>query len=699
MQPTVSTASNQLDPQAVNLAKAIRQTESKGDFNAKGASGEWGAYQYTKPTWDADNKAFGTNYEYGKATPEQQNELAYKKIKSLKDQGHNVGQVASIWNSGKPEWEGKKGVNKYGVKYDVPAYVDSVARTYQQYKQGNSNATPVPNASTVGNAQMGQPEQPQQSGGAWFKSNPDDSALEAGAKALGNTPQSAFNFAKGLVSSVNPLNIVKNIGEIGSQFSELSKESGGAGNALVKTLGGIPKATAETLVPQGVRQAVTGDIAGATKSFTEDPFGQTAPVVLALEGGAKLADNLSTKSAMAKYASEPYTQKTIPKPTTTYSDAFGKGVETIAKPAMGGVNALGKVASLPLKVAGSFLSHLTSLDTSTIAKVLSDPAEFSKIKQESLNRPNIASEFSDAIDNFIETKRDTGTEYNAIRTMDKPVPVPSDLITKVLGEYKLGLKKGKVTFDTKSLTRDAGDVRAIQHFVDNWGKKVGKTITAEEYLNMRGDIEKIAKHGKEIGTNKGAARVGKTLYDTANKEIGSKIPGLRDLDSKMSPLIEQYKQIKKDFLNPDGTFKDGAINKIANATGKGKVNLLSRMEEIAPGIGKKIELLKAVEDIERAKGIKVGSYTRSLLEGGAMVTGNIPLVISAILTAPGNAVAILRSAGLAAAQIPPLLAYLKLLAGDVPKEVLKKGSFNQDALQSQSKGLLPLRSPSPSSRQ
>lgn len=140
---------NQLDPTVVNLAKAIRQTESGGDFAAKGKSGEYGAYQYTPDTWNADAAKYGVNAPLESATPQQQNEVAYKKLADLKSQGYNVGQIASIWNSGKPEWEGNVGTNKFGVKYDTPQYVNSVAKTYQSYKQGNG-AVITPTASTVG---------------------------------------------------------------------------------------------------------------------------------------------------------------------------------------------------------------------------------------------------------------------------------------------------------------------------------------------------------------------------------------------------------------------------------------------------------------------------------------------------------------------------------------------------------------------
>lgn len=137
--PVQTTNSNGLDPDAVNLAKAIRQTESGGNFQAQGKSGEYGAYQYLPSTWATDSQKYlGQAVPLQSATPEQQNEVAYKKIKDLKDQGNNVGQIASIWNSGSPDWQGKVGTNQYGVAYDTPAYVDKVAHTYQQIKSSSS---------------------------------------------------------------------------------------------------------------------------------------------------------------------------------------------------------------------------------------------------------------------------------------------------------------------------------------------------------------------------------------------------------------------------------------------------------------------------------------------------------------------------------------------------------------------------------
>lgn len=156
MQPQTQTTSTagSLDPQAVTLAKAIRQTESGGNFQAQGKSGEYGAYQFTEPTWQTQSKKYGLNIPLKQATPEQQNEVAYKQIKEWKDQGYNPGQIASLWNSGKPDAyldPSYTGTNSHGVKYDVPAYAKSVATAYQTLKQGGQVGIDPNNPSSTNN--------------------------------------------------------------------------------------------------------------------------------------------------------------------------------------------------------------------------------------------------------------------------------------------------------------------------------------------------------------------------------------------------------------------------------------------------------------------------------------------------------------------------------------------------------------------
>lgn len=165
----------QLDPTVVNLAKAIRQTETGGDFNASGASGEHGGYQFTEPTWQRYASRYGINTPLKQATPEQQNAVAYNKIKEWKDKGFDVTQIASMWNAGDAEpnaYSGKFsdgspsiGQNKFKVKYDVPKYAESVAKAYTTLKGGGQVSQDPNNPSSLVGTQKAQPSFMEQVGG------------------------------------------------------------------------------------------------------------------------------------------------------------------------------------------------------------------------------------------------------------------------------------------------------------------------------------------------------------------------------------------------------------------------------------------------------------------------------------------------------------------------------------------------------
>ena len=112
-------------PTAQKLANAIKTVESGGNYNAKGASGESGAYQFMPSTWKSWAQQYLGNAN-APMTKENQDKVAIMRIQDLLDQGYSAQQVALIWNGGQPVV--KKGVNKYGVSYDSGAYADKVLR-------------------------------------------------------------------------------------------------------------------------------------------------------------------------------------------------------------------------------------------------------------------------------------------------------------------------------------------------------------------------------------------------------------------------------------------------------------------------------------------------------------------------------------------------------------------------------------------
>ena len=139
----------QLDQDVVRMAKAIREAESGNrPVTPQEGAGFGGAsrYQYSHDTW----KGVAQKYLGDANAPlslENENKATYLRIKDWKDQGYNLGQVASMWNAGEGRpnayRENHKGVNQYGVAYDTPSYAEKVAQNYQKLKgQGGGHYVP-----------------------------------------------------------------------------------------------------------------------------------------------------------------------------------------------------------------------------------------------------------------------------------------------------------------------------------------------------------------------------------------------------------------------------------------------------------------------------------------------------------------------------------------------------------------------------
>lgn len=144
-----------LDPEAVNLARAIRKQESGGDYNRTGDDGSsLGAYQWNnqpagksvplkKGEIPSNFKAWAkeVGLDANDFSPKNQDMVAYKKIKKLKDAGNNVVDIAAIWNGGDAKRQDPNYVTPSGLPsqkkgiYDVPAYAKAVNDYYQGLKE------------------------------------------------------------------------------------------------------------------------------------------------------------------------------------------------------------------------------------------------------------------------------------------------------------------------------------------------------------------------------------------------------------------------------------------------------------------------------------------------------------------------------------------------------------------------------------
>jgi len=303
----------QLDQDAVNLAKAIRQTESNGNFQARGKSGEVGGYQFMPETWRRYSKQYlGRDVPIESATPEEQNEVAYKRVKEWKDKGYNPGQIASMWNAGEgaanayqdPSY---KGVNDKGVEFDVPAYAAKVAQAYHQFK-GQPTAAQTPEGLT-GNAypvDLGRQGVAQQTG------------QKTVGGFLGNVGKSAANVIGSTVEAiVHPIQTGKALVGTGVGFAQklipgeqkqeryadaligYAKDRYGSGQAIKDTLYNDPVGAL-----LDASTAVTGGGAAASKLGALSKAGKLADVGEAVSSVGRAIDPISVAGGLKSAAAD-----------------------------------------------------------------------------------------------------------------------------------------------------------------------------------------------------------------------------------------------------------------------------------------------------------------------------------------------------------------------------------------------------------
>lgn len=117
-----------------SLLHAFLIAESGGDYSAPGLSGEYGGYQFLPDTWRMYcKKLIGRVLDI--TIPANQDLVARKKLERLIHAGYSDKQIAAIWNCGSSNYENRRGINKYGVYYDVPAYVEKVTKLADAYKK------------------------------------------------------------------------------------------------------------------------------------------------------------------------------------------------------------------------------------------------------------------------------------------------------------------------------------------------------------------------------------------------------------------------------------------------------------------------------------------------------------------------------------------------------------------------------------
>lgn len=137
---------NNLDPQILNIVKALAYTENGGQPDVEnpksGASGEEKSiFQFMPDTW----KEYSTQAS-GKVlplTPENEATVVYAKVASWLKQGKSPQQIFSMWNAGEQNpdayKQNYKGTNREGIAYNTPKYVKTATKYLTQFEKESQN--------------------------------------------------------------------------------------------------------------------------------------------------------------------------------------------------------------------------------------------------------------------------------------------------------------------------------------------------------------------------------------------------------------------------------------------------------------------------------------------------------------------------------------------------------------------------------
>jgi hypothetical protein len=638
-----------LDPQVLKVLHAIRSVESQGNYNAVGDNGSsMGAFQWnngptpvqpgqTPKNWQNAAKQF-LGDPNAPMTPENQNYVAYQQISAYKAQGLSPNSIDALWNGAKPD-----PTQPGQYLHNNPQRLTTFQNALTQEGAGQNNGSTItPN----------QPEKPPSLQGF-----------------LGNTLSSAGNFAGNLVNAaIHPIQTVQGLGSMAAGGLQ---ELGGQQNQNTQAFDNLKNYFVQRYnSPQALLHT----------AYT-DPVGLAADVsaALGLAGGV-----VGGVSKLADVAGLTGTADVV----GSAGDVLNTG-SRLANPLTPAIAGVGKVLSSSgieglAKTVGSQLEGLKPQD---MENIIANPSAYTPEQIANVTRLNLSQEVASALQDQIAQHSDTGAGYELLKqegavpagyenvTNAPPanaIPVSQNFIEDQLRTVaKVDVQDGSIVSKGTSLIRATKDVNALQNLLDNWKPEFQKGyLTPEEFLNFRTDLANAAKFDREFSSSAPVQGVAAEIRSNLNATYRGAIPGLEQLDTQYSTETAALQDLTKGILDKEGNLKDSAINKIATAGNAGKDLQLAKLEQIMPGITQKLQVLKTIENIQKATEGKVGTFPSSYLKAGGVIyglsTGNLPVAAVALATTfisePEMAVPILRAIGNNKALISGIVAHMAKFA-------------------------------------
>lgn len=665
-----------IDPSVVAVMTAIQHVETGGSsdpYNQSGDNGQsLGAYQWNNlingvhtplqpgqiPA-NFQNAAVQFGLNPNDFSPANQNLVAYNQIAAYKAQGLTPQSIDAKWNGAVPDPN-----NPGQFTYINPARAPLFASALNSVVQGMSPSANTPTGTDV--------------------SAPVASATSTAPPSLGgfleNTVKSGANFLGNLGNAVlHPIDTVQALG--GAAVGAL-QEAGGQTNSNTEDFNNVVNYFKN-------RYGSLDDLANTVYT---DPIGFAADMSAALGvgegalGAVGAASDLTDAGKLGSLAdaAEANGVDFIAKPDGTLipTDSVSNPVTAITNPASEALGVASKFTN-PLtpvlagagaligdsgKIASEIGSQLTGAEPQLLRNIIDNPAAYTKEAIANTTRASLSAQVLEALTEKGDALDESGEAYGSVRASESTIPVAKNFLeTQLRKQAGVDVVDGEIQATGESAIRSPKDVAALQQVFNTWKPTFATgEMTPNAFLNFRQDLAASAKYDKEFTASKPVEAVASKIRTAFNSTYRPNVPGLEDMDNTFATQKAEYTALGKGLIDKDGNLTDSAINKIANAVGKGKDTQLDRLEQLVPGITNKIRVLKDIEDIQKLGGTKVGTYPSSFLKAGGVIgglaTGNTRLVATALATtiiaSPDVAVPLLRAFGNSKALIANVTAHL-----------------------------------------
>lgn len=257
-------------------------------------------------------------------------------------------------------------------------------------------------------------------------------------------------------------------------------------------------------------------------------------------------------------------------------------------------------------VAKGTFRQVYKLNQETIDQAFKNPKLFTEAQKMGADDfiRETADKAVDAVKTRIDEVSELWKEYSSIR---KGLEVADEIeVNKILDDVLS-------TVPSKQLTKaDSRVVREMSEYVKGYKGK----LTDEDLLSLRKQLDSI-KFDPNTWLERKLTPQGNKLVSSLRKDIDNlakdRITGLKELDAKFAPEITELNKLKKVIFDSKGELKDRYIADISNLLGKGNEVKLDRIRKIIPDIDEKLNMYKALKDLDNAvQGFKVGTYSSSI---------------------------------------------------------------------------------------